>query len=233
MKPGPARDWRTDGETVVLVREFGEESPAWEDDRGFVELYGSLQGKSLVSPHRCYVIYNFARHANHLNGDFVQVGVYRGGTAKLIAGIKSPQKNLFLFDTFCGLPAPGPKDYRFSEGEFSDTSIEEVREYLGDDPTVAVTQGYFPDCASPELDQRRFCFAYLDVDLYASNYGVLTYIYPRMVEGGVIVLDDYGLDGSGIQQSTDDFLKSHCAIEIPMRFTRFQAVIIKAAPQRP
>jgi|WetSurMetagenome_2_1015567.scaffolds.fasta_scaffold305803_1 O-methyltransferase len=222
------RDWRAASDTFVYVREYGETAPVWEDDQPFVELYNDVQFRSFVSPYRLYVIYNLARHANNLPGQFAQVGVYRGGSAKLISRIKIRDKKLFLFDTFRGLPQPAACDRRFSKGEFGDVSESEVREYLEGDPSVVLTTGVFPQSAPRTLDEESFCFVYLDVDIYSSNYEALSFFYPRMVSGGVIVLDDYGLSGSGVRQSTDEFLLNNSAVERPVQFTRFQAVIFRA-----
>ena len=42
------------------------------------------------------------------------------------------------------------------------------------------------------LAETRYRFVHIDVDIYEPTYACLEYFHPRMVEGGLIVIDDYG-----------------------------------------
>ena len=88
-------------------------------------------------------LYLFSEKTSLLEGDVAEVGVWKGCSAKVIGSVKGNRK-LVLFDTFSGLPRPGIVDTRFHEGQFSDTSLDEVKRNMGAIPDVEYAQGIFP-----------------------------------------------------------------------------------------
>src|SRR3990167_11445358 len=86
----------------------------WDSDPVFLNLYNKIRDRSLVKIDRCFMLYQFAKHASFMSlGDVAQVGVYKGGTAKIIAScFFKTSKKVFLFDTFEGLPSLTEKDER-------------------------------------------------------------------------------------------------------------------------
>ena len=222
----------------------------WDRDPVFLALYGKIHSRSLVKIDRCFMLYQFAEHASVLpTGDVAQVGVYKGGTAKMIATcFLKTDKRVFLFDTFEGLPALSEKDRResknadniggtggmsddnkVSEGrnqkkQFNDVHFEEVKKYLADCPNVEMRKGYFPETARG-LEGNKFCFVYLDADLYQSTKDGLEFFYPRMVPGGIIMLDDYQTGNwPGVERAVREFHAKHGIY--PITTTWWQGVII-------
>lgn len=222
----------------------------WDRDPAFLAIYGKIRNRSLVKIDRCFMLYQFAKHASVLSaGDVAQVGVYKGGTAKMIAGcFLKTDKKVFLFDTFEGLPALSEKDRREngnanniggtgrmsddnkisggkeSKKQFSDVHFEEVKNYLADCPNVEIKKGYFPETARG-LEGNKFCFVYLDADLYQSTKDGLEFFYPRMVPGGIIMFDDYQTGNwPGVERAVREFqTKYHIR---PITTTWWQGVII-------
>lgn len=137
-----------------------------------------------------------------LTGDLAEVGVNRGGSAKLICEAKG-SRDLHLFDTFAGLPRPGERDCGtvFWEGQFAATQ-ESVQRYLEHYPNVHFYKGLFPATAGPIL-KLRFCFVHLDVDFYEATRAGLAVFYPRMVPGGVLMSHDY--NAAGVRRAIDEF----------------------------
>mgnify|MGYP003349306476 CR=1 FL=1 len=68
--------------------------------------------------------------ANYLDGNLCEVGVYKGGSAEIIAKNKTDERKLFLFDTFEGLPEVSNHDNFHKTGDFNETSYESVKENL-------------------------------------------------------------------------------------------------------
>lgn len=161
----------------------------WDSDKDFVELYG----KTIRTPlhkkaQRTYVLYQFAKLAHTLPGDIAEVGVYKGDTAKMLAEIfKDTDKQIELFDTFSGLP--GEVSPLRPQTDFSDTSPEEVREYLKEYRQISFYKGYFPDSA--ENKDSTYCLVHLDADIAETIKVGLEYFYPKMTPMGIIVIDDY------------------------------------------
>lgn len=149
-------------------------------------------------PYEAYTVYSIAKSQSRLEGDMAEVGVYQGGSSKIICEAKD-QRIFHLFDTFAGLPRVSEKDTHFGvtywkDGEFSNTSEEAVRDYLSKYKNVFFHKGRFPETAEP-IKNTKFSFVHLDVDLYQSTLDCLEFFYPRLIKGGVILTHDYHTNG--------------------------------------
>jgi O-methyltransferase len=205
----------------------------WLGEASFQEIYGGAHEFTIVSPDRCYVLISLARYASHLTGDFAECGVYKGGTALMLARVlgADTRKTLYLFDSFQGLPAVNSeKDQWFVEGEFAAGSVQMV-EGLVDDfrSKIAIRAGWIPGTFRG-LEQNHYAFAHLDVDLYQSTLDCCAYFYPRIVPGGIILFDEYAFAAArGEKDAVDAFFadKPECPITLPTG----QAVVIKVPPR--
>ena len=150
----------------------------------------AMAERSLVSPDRLRVIRDCVLATNHLVGELAELGVYRGGTARLLANF-APDASIHLFDTFAGMPADDAADGGHRQGDFGDTDLPAVIEYVGN-PNARYYAGVFPDAMMPPED-TRYRFVHIDCDIYQSLCAALDYFTPRMVPGGIMVFDDYGL----------------------------------------
>ena len=196
----------------------------WSNDADFLRFYGQMRQLTLVPPERCFTLYQMAMTTRVRPGVMAEVGVYRGGTAKLL-GNACPDKELHLFDTFTGMPATDPRWDRHRAGEFADTSLEVVRETLSDISNVRFHPGFFPETAGP-VENLRFSLVNVDVDIYSSASACLEFFYPRMVPGGIMVFDDYDSPKCpGIGQAIAEFLADKSERQIVT--ARYQCVLIK------
>lgn len=110
--------------------------------------------------------------------------MYRGGSAFHLARVAQDQgRDVFLYDTFTGIPYTDPVDVH-QVGDFADCSYGAVCEAI---PYARVVQGVFPQSM---VDMPPVAFAHLDCDQYESVKQSLEALRPLMVKGGVIVLDD-------------------------------------------
>ena len=107
-------------------------SPWFED--WFQQIYSKIKDYTLVKEDRCYIIHKFCSHCLHLEGDFVECGVYKGGTAFLIARALrnnfTIKKQLHLFDTFAGMPPIADKDPSQHKKDDFKVSLNSVKDYL-------------------------------------------------------------------------------------------------------
>lgn len=166
-----------------------------------------IDKNTLVSPDRRVALYELLKSTNHLPGVNVEVGVYKGGTALLIAA--NSDKPVHLFDTFTGLPKPNENDNHHEENDFNDVSYEQVQELLKNYPNAHLYKGLFPQDTGSLIENEQFSFVYLDVDLYSSTKDCLEFFYPKMVKGGIIVTDDYGWKFTdGVKTAWDEFMKN-------------------------
>ena len=120
------------------------------------------------------------------SGAFIEVGVYKGGTAWHLAALaRSQGRPLYLYDTFTGIPYADPAVDSHVVGDFRDTSAAAVQEAI---PDAIIIEGIFPQSA---IEMPPIAFAHLDCDQYQSIREASEYLIPRMVSGGVIWFDDY------------------------------------------
>lgn len=203
---------------IPQTREFYDS----RDD--FNALYEQIREYTLVSKNRLFMIYQLLKFSADLEGDVAEVGVYKGGTAKLIAKT-ALLKSCHLFDTFSGMPAICTEVDIHRENDFGDVSLKSVKSFLRDCPNVSFYPGIFPDTASLIKD-KKFSFVYIDVDIYKSMKDCLEFFYDRVVSRGVIVIDDYGAPACpGVKKAVSEFLLDKR--EYPIVTTGIQCAIIK------
>ncbi len=165
-------------------------------------------------------------------GDFVELGVYQGYTARLIHRY-APERKLHLFDTFKGFPEESMQVDRekaknpISKKLFSDTSIEHVKKIISSkNDNVFYYKGYFPDTIPVDFRKKTFAFVHLDADLYEPVYTGLDFFYSRMSKGGYILIHDYNA-WIGARKAVDEFFHKKPEIPIPMPDKSGSALIQK------
>ncbi len=172
-----------------------EHSPGalWRREPRFAQVMSAARTRTLLKPIRCFMLWQYASMCASLPGDAAELGVYKGGSAMLIAAAYARSgKAVHLFDTFAGMPAPDPKrDHpEHQTGEFHKTSYEAVAAFLRDFPSVQFHLGVFPDSAAA-LRDCRFSFVHVDAVIFRSVRDACEFFYPRLVAGGVMIFDDY------------------------------------------
>jgi O-methyltransferase len=197
-------------------------------DRFFEGLVGAIRGNTLITEDRLFFLYQCARHASFLSGAGAECGVYKGGSAWLLAEAFrrfSPQKKLFLFDTFEGMPAADPIRDLHRMGDFNDTSFGAVRDCFNGHENVFINKGLFSETLR-SVDNHVFSLVHADCDIYTSVKECCEFFYPRMVSGGIIVFDDYGFDSCpGAKLGIDEFFDDKP--EKPILLPTGQGFIVK------
>jgi O-methyltransferase len=171
-------------------------------------------GHLFIQEVEAYNIYSAAKNVRKIPGCFAEVGVYKGGSARVICEADKRRK-VYLFDTFQGLPKPikSKDEQGFEEGQLVGT-IDEVKMYLAG-YNCEYKVGIFPETAKG-LEDKRFAFVNLDVDLYKSTLDCLNWFWYRMNPGGIIISHDYQ-NLKGVRKAFDEFFKDKVApiIELP------------------
>jgi O-methyltransferase len=184
--------------------------------------------ESLLSGNEAFFLYSLARAQRRLDGAMAELGVFQGSSAQIICEAKE-ERALYLFDTFSGLPEPGAHETgALRKGQFS-ASLKAVQSLLSAYSNVRFHPGLFPSSASG-LDNVRFSLVHLDADLYSSTLAGLSFFYPRMVPGGIIIAHDYSTL-PGVVQAFAQFLDKRSAAVIELPST--QAMIVVREPRRP
>lgn len=185
---------------------FASYSP-WLDDEAFMRLFKAVSNHTLVDIYRCHELYSLALRNASVPGDVVEVGVWRGGTAALLA-CAAPEKTAHLFDTFQGVVKSDARfDTFYQDGEHADTDQETVKALFSSlGINCRIHCGMFPDDTLDGLPEK-VSLAHLDVDTYGSVRQSFYAIWPRVQPRGVIIFDDYGQYGcEGATQAINEIV---------------------------
>jgi hypothetical protein len=159
-------------------------------------------------------------------GDFVECGVWKGGSMMAIARTlinKRANRELYLFDTFEGMSTPTEvdvsikgvsattalaKESKRTGPNWAYSPLDEVKRNLlatGYDQTlVKFVKGKVEDTI-PGQAPSQIALLRLDTDWYESTYHELVHLYPRLSIGGVLIIDDYG-HWQGARKAVDQYL---------------------------
>jgi O-methyltransferase len=143
--------------------------------------------------------------ANHVPGDFVETGVWRGGGTiymrAFLEAYSEPQRRVWVCDSFEGLPKPkdeyeADSGSRLWESEYLAVSMDEVKRnfdfYDLLDERVCFIKGFFSD-TMPTAPIDQIAILRLDGDMYESTIVVLEHMHPKVSQGGIVIIDDYGM----------------------------------------
>ncbi len=199
-----------DRETLVLVRPY-----------------------TMTSQERVQALILATRHIarRRIPGAIVECGVWRGGSmlavARTLADAGDVARDLYLFDTYSGMPAPGPEDVRAHDGAAAATLLEDAREEqtraYASLESVKATMARSPydparvhyvvgkvEETIPAAAPEAIALLRLDTDWYESTRHELEHLFPRLAAGGVLIIDDYGW-WAGARRAVDEYFAAHGA----------------------
>ncbi|WP_152015658.1 TylF/MycF/NovP-related O-methyltransferase [Bosea sp. EC-HK365B] len=171
---------------------------------GLQTVFAEVSQYTAVDMFRHYELWRLALQMGHIDGDFLEVGVWTGGTGVLLAHAAArcnASRIVHLCDTFEGIVKAGEHDPFYKGGEFSDTSLEAVQARVDRNnlPNVRIHRGMFPDDTASKLESLCFSLIHIDVDVYQSARQTFEWAWPKVSVGGAVVFDDYGwVDCAGV-----------------------------------
>lgn len=157
-------------------------------------------------------IIDLAKKALGVEGDFVELGCYKGDTSLLLAEVlRGHEKKLWIYDSFEGLPEKSVFDESvlgqdFRSGELFVTKREVKERFLRAGLAVPVIKkAWFSDLELGDLPER-IALAFLDGDFYGSIKDSLKLVEPRMVDGGILIVHDYNNAAlPGVRKAVDEW----------------------------
>lgn len=182
---------------------------------------------SMASWERLYANLNSIKYLikAEIEGSIVECGVWRGGSMltmlKTLKQFSATNRDVYLYDTFTGMSAPSKEDGNFAHEKFKElqTGVEESNWCYADLNVVKSTiklvdypqekihfvKGKIEDTV-PNTMPDRISLLRLDMDWHDPTLHALTYLYPKVEPGGVIILDDYG-HWEGCKLAVDRFFE--------------------------
>lgn len=203
-----------------------------EAERDYLELFERVKPFTITSYERVYGLVDATRYVvrNRIPGAFVECGVFKGGSMMAIAlallaeGVDD--RELYLYDTFAGMPAPGERDVdlwgKRARELFPRNPESDVGSTLLNCSQAAVaaamaSTGYPADRVHfvkglveetlPGRAPASIALMRLDTDWYRSTLHELVHLYPRLSPRGVAIIDDYG-HFAGAREATDEFFRT-------------------------
>lgn len=222
-------------------------------DKKFMEIYEECRPYTMTSPERMYSLYNSVNYVidNDLPGDFVECGVWRGGSSMLIAKclMKRGQhdRKIYLYDTYEGMSKPEEIDVTVDSNEdaqvkFDETalsedssdwcyaSIEEVEKNMTGTgfkrDNLHFIKGKVEDTI-PGTIPEKIALLRLDTDWYQSTKHELEYLYPLLEKKGVLIIDDFG-HWEGCKKAVIEYFDAQEDSVLLGRIDRAGRIIIKA-----
>ena len=200
----------------------------------FLNLLEMCRPYTMTSPERIYALYNSVKYIldNNIAGDFVECGVWRGGSSMIVAkmlqnrGINN--RRLYLYDTFEGMSEPTEKDVDF-RGKNADDLLKQGIEdkensvwCLADikdvETNIKLTgfplelvnliKGKVEDTIPQTIPEGEIALLRLDTDWYDSTRHELIHLYPKLIRNGVLIIDDYG-HWEGCRKAVDEYIKDN------------------------
>jgi len=170
-------------------------------------------------------------------GSFVGCGTFRGGSASILAQ-SGEDRVLWLFDSWAGFPYTGEIDAdrrgrHASRGDFN-SAYEEVENFLVRRCRVSTTRlhlasGWFEDTLPAHKHEiGPIAVLHIDCDLYSSTRTSLSHLFDQVVEGGVVVVDDYG-DWEGCRRAVDEFIAEHPSLGITVEAVDSSQILLTRA----
>jgi O-methyltransferase len=202
----------------------------------FLDLYQRCERHTMTSVERMYAVWQSVRYilARGVPGDFVECGVWQGGSSMLAAltceRAGDRERVLHLYDTFEGMPEPTAEDgptarHQWARHEQEDhnawcySSLDEVRENMLSTglarDRLKLIKGKVEETIPGEMP-AEIALLRLDTDWYTSTKHELVHLYPVLSRGGVVIIDDYGF-WRGARSAVDEYLGEQ---GLPLLLTR-------------
>jgi O-methyltransferase len=151
--------------------------------------------------------------ADDVPGVLVDIGVYNGGSTILL-GRGAPSREVWVFDSFEGLPPPAPEDGKAAESlvgyaKGSEAKLREgFSEYSGNGAgteRLRIVRGWVEDTVEKHVGEiGEIALLHVDTDWYESVSLALRTFYPKVASGGFVAVDDYK-SWPGAKQAVDEF----------------------------
>jgi len=202
-------------------------------ERRHIETIERVRPYTITSPERIYSLIESVRYLlrNDIQGAFLECGVYKGGSMMTVAltlmaeGVKD--RELYLFDTFEGMPSPEARDIdlwgkpaldRFAGYKISDVSSEWMNASLASVKHAMSSTGYpmerihfvegLVENTIPENAPDLIALVRLDTDWYQSTIHEMHHLYPRLSPKGILLVDDYG-HFKGARDAVDEYFEKN------------------------
>lgn len=171
---------------------------------------------SLLDSGRIANLIKYSNYCAPLGGYLAEFGIYQGGSLEILARY-NPGVNILAVDSFEGVPQESQHDFH-RLGDFGAVDYHAIAGYFKlVYPAVRIFKGFIPKAFDVFDEHTRFSFVHVDLDMYESIKHSLDFIFPRLLENGMILLDDFKVRTTpGCEIAIEEFFKEH-PVEVKYR----------------
>lgn len=229
IKNGVKKSLNKFGITISKVRPI-EDFYTDIKEKEFWEIYHQCKPFTMTTIDRMYSLYKTVNYIvdHNIKGCFVECGVWRGGSAMVIAKVLKNRgiedRKIYLYDTYEGMTPPTKHDItmkgenasQMMEESLDDiedsvwcfASLEDVKRNLNttaySQDNIIYIKGKVEDTLPNSIPNQEIALLRLDTDWYESTKHELQVLYPMLVENGVLIIDDYGY-WQGCRKAVDEY----------------------------
>jgi O-methyltransferase len=193
----------------------------WTKDQDFMDLYHKIKYDTLANIYQLWELWKMVEETKHLDGDVIEIGTYRGGSAAIIAKKLlqlENNKTVYACDTFEGVVKASNKDNYFKGGEYKDTSLDYIKNKFKKSyniNNVSFLKGIFPEETGHIIKDKSFSLCHIDVDTYDSGKDIISWIWNKIPIGGIILFNDYGYQRTqGITKLLNEYREANNSLVI-------------------
>jgi len=163
----------------------------WKKDKSFNQFYKIAKNFTLLDTARAYTLWQCAKNLKNVNGQTIDVGCLMGGAGFIMSKINK-KGNIYLFDSFAGF---SKDDGLHKKDVFFYEDIDSVKKNIKKLKlkNTYVFKSYFPKKIKIKIRKVKLC--HIDVNTYDDTRLVFNYINKKIIKGGIIVFDDFGIWG--------------------------------------
>lgn len=225
--------FRRFGYELINFRKYKAKSKSLPKDFNEFEVgaFAKVRPYTMTTPERVVTLLRSVEYIidRNIPGAFVECGVYKGGSMMAIAlallRLNVYARELYLYDTFSGMAEPGPEDERWAHDTWKSKrqsdyynawayggTVEQVKKNLlstgyNNEEHIKMVAGKVEDTI-PGVIPDKIALLRLDTDFYESTRHELEYLFPKLVSGGILIIDDYWAF-QGSKKATQEYLKKN------------------------
>ena len=200
-------------------------------NNNFIEEYKMIEAYTATSIERVYALKSAITYIikNKIKGDFVECGVWKGGScmlmAKTLVNEGEKERKIWMYDTFDGMTEPTDDDCeietnvsgsdllkntpkntdKFNMWAYAPLEMvkKNMKKTMFPEECIHFIEGKVENTLS-KVKPQNIALLRLDTDWYESTKCELEQLYPLLSIGGVLIVDDYG-HFSGAKKAVDEY----------------------------
>ena len=163
----------------------------WLEDKEFNKFYKLIKKFTLLDPPRAYTLWQCSKNLSLTRGSILDIGCLLGGAGFLMNKANQTGKT-YLFDTFSGFKKNDglhkKETFYFNDISFVKKNILRLKL-----KKITVHKSHFPKNLNFSINKIKLC--HIDVNTYESTKDVFEYVDKKIIKGGIIIFDDFGIWG--------------------------------------